>query len=58
MLLAYSQREVLPDLRAALAGAPKETQEDILAAIDAIESHNHNFFVDRDHSGMVTLTIE
>ena len=25
--------------------------------IDAIESENHNFFVDREHSGKVTLTI-
>ena len=29
------------------------TVEDALAAIDAIESRNHHYFVDRDHSGRV-----
>lgn len=59
MLLAYSQRpEVLPALKQALGVANKEAdREDLRAAIDAIESGNHNFFVNRDHSGKMTLTI-
>ena len=58
LLLAYSlRRDTLEDLRAAQAEAPKESQEDIRAAIDAIENGNSNFFVDRDHSGKVVLTV-
>jgi hypothetical protein len=59
MLLAYSQRaEALPVLREALeATEDVEGRADLLAAIDAIESGNHNFFVDREHSGKATLEI-
>lgn len=58
LLLAYSQRsEVVPDLRVALSKAPIQSHEDIYAAIDAIESKNHHYFVDREHSGQVTLNI-
>ncbi len=60
MLLAYSLRmDVLPQLRAALetlAGGPGAG--DLAAAIDAIENENHNYFVDRTHSGKIMLTIE
>jgi len=60
MLLAYSQRkDALPQLRAALetlAGGPGA--DDLAAAIDAIENENPNYFVDRTHSGNITLTIE
>lgn len=56
-LLAYSQRkDLLKNLEASLASYPS-SHEDIRAAIDAIESENHHYFVDRDHSGKVTLTI-
>jgi len=58
LLLAYSQEQgVLADLRAALLAAPASSREDITAAIDAIESRNHHYFVDRDHSGKITLNI-
>lgn len=58
-LLAYSLREdVLVDLKGALAPMGNGPEaEDVRAAIDAIESRNHNHFVDRDHSGKMTWTI-
>jgi hypothetical protein len=57
MLLAYSLRQdVLSFLKQVETNDPK-TREDIRAAIDAITSQNHHFFVDRDHSGQVTLNI-
>lgn len=53
--LAYSlSRTVLRDLNAALETAKEVEKADIRAAIDAIECQNHNFFMDRDHSGLVT----
>jgi hypothetical protein len=59
LLLAYSLRkDVLPDLEGALrtwSGRPGE--EDIRAAIDAIENQNHNYFIDRDHTGSMFLNI-
>jgi hypothetical protein len=57
MLLAYSQnREALGPLRdLAKRGVSVEDAE---AAIDAIESGNQHFFVDRTHSGMVFMNIE
>ena len=59
MLLAYSQRkDVLPTLRHALeTTTDAEGNADLLAAIDAIEHENHNFFVDRKHSGKATMEI-
>jgi hypothetical protein len=58
MLLSVSQqRTVLTDLRSALRTAAGASREDILAAIDAIESQNPNYFVDRDHSGKIQLNI-
>lgn len=59
MLLAYSQKkEVLPVLRHALeTTADAEGRADLLAAIDAIESGNHNFFVDRERTGKTTMEI-
>jgi len=60
MLLAYSQRaDALPSLRAALHSLNgRPGADDLMAAIDAIESGNHHFFVDRTHSGKMKLTIE
>ena len=60
MLLAYAQqKDALPQLRAALEARAREPgAEDLVAAIDAIEKENHNYFVDRTHSGKVMLTIE
>jgi len=59
-LLAYAQnRDALGALKLALERFPQpKDADDFLAAIDAIESGNHDFFVDRDHSGQVTLTID
>jgi len=59
LLLAWSLRE---DALESLHGAEEsfiddETLEDIRAAIDAIENQNSNYFVDRDHSGMMTLNV-
>lgn len=54
-LLAQIQRkDVLPDLRkelAALRDGPGA--DDVRAAIDAIESENRHYFLDREHTGKV-----
>lgn len=58
LLLAYSQdQKVLHELRFTLPKAPANSREHIAASIDAIESRNYHYFVDRDHSGKVTLNI-
>jgi hypothetical protein len=59
MLLAYSlRRDLLNELREQLMTAgPRSDRDDLEAAIDAIENGNANYFVDRDHSGKMTLTI-
>lgn len=59
MLLAYSQkREVVPELARLLDKIPVASRDDLLAAIDAISNQNPNFFVDRDHSGKITLNVQ
>ena len=58
-LLAFSQRtDMLPMLRARLEAVPDDSKGDLCAAIDAIESRNHNFFLDRDHSGKVAWNVD
>jgi hypothetical protein len=59
MLLAYAQREdTLPELKEVLKGLGSGAgSDDVRAAIDAIEHKNHNYFVDRKHSGKITLAI-
>lgn len=60
LLLAWSLREdALPELRKCeiIYADDDETLGDIRAAIDSIEHQNSDYFVDRDHSGMVTLKI-
>ncbi|HYC79796.1 MAG TPA: HEAT repeat domain-containing protein [Candidatus Binatia bacterium] len=54
-LLAYSQNpDALKTLRPFVASAENnKIKADIKAAIDAIESKNHNYFFDRNHSGKV-----
>jgi hypothetical protein len=42
---------------AALLNDP-ESSEDAKAAIDAIKLKDHNYFADRDHSGMVKLNVQ
>lgn len=59
LLLAWSLRE---DALESLYDAEElytddDTLEDIRAAIDAIDNQNSNYFVDRDHSGMITLNV-
>jgi len=59
MLLAWSlNKEALFTLRR-VEGAytDEESLSDIRAAIDAIENQNSNYFVDRDHTGMITLNV-
>ena len=56
--LRLAEARSAPRSKAGLGVANKEAdRENIRAAIDAIESGNHNFFVNRDHSGKMTLTI-
>jgi hypothetical protein len=53
-LLAYSLRnEALPTLSVLLKHSDHRTVADARAAIDAIKSKNHYFFMDRDHTGKV-----
>jgi hypothetical protein len=51
-ILAYSLcEEAIPELEALLRHRSRETRADAAAAIDAIKHQDHNYFVDRDHSG-------
>lgn len=50
-LLAYSLRlDALPMLDGLRNHSDKKTAEDAIAAIDAIRSRNHHYFMDRSHS--------
>src|SRR5262245_6255061 len=54
MLLANAQRpDAGPHLRQLLSHPDKKTSEDAAAAIDAIESQNPDYFVDRTHTGQI-----
>lgn len=59
MLLAYSlDRDVLPRLNQLETNAVDErTLQDMRAAIDSIENQNSDYFVDREHSGSITLRV-
>lgn len=58
-LLAYSQRiSLLDKLRDLQHTIDAETKIDLIAAIDAIESKNHKYFMDRNHSGMVMWNVD
>jgi hypothetical protein len=58
LLLAYSLRtDLLPAMRERLRAMAEPNHDDLAAAIDAIESGDHNLFVDRDHSGKLTLNV-
>lgn len=58
MLLACSLRkDIVSTLRHLSCAALGDTKADLLAAIDAIEHDNQNYFVDRDHSGLVELKV-
>lgn len=51
-LLAYSlRRDAIPFLETLLSHPTKDTAEHAAAAIDAINHQNHNYFVDRSHTG-------
>lgn len=58
MLLACSQcKELLPELLRVSNEVAADSREDVLAAVDAIEFQNQDYFVDRDHSGLITLNV-
>lgn len=58
MLLACSlRRDLVPKLLEIMSQFPADSSPDMLAALDAIEHQNQNYFVDRDHSGQITLNI-
>jgi hypothetical protein len=51
-LCAYSLRnDAIPHLQELLRHSDADTVADAKAAIDAIRSRNHHYFVDRSHSG-------
>lgn len=52
-LLAYSlRRDAIPHLKPLLKHRDKKTRDDAKAAIDAIKSQNHHYWLDRSQSGM------
>jgi hypothetical protein len=57
-ILVYSlRRDAIPPLEELLRHRNQETRADAAAAIDAIKRRNHNYWVDRDHSGNVGWTV-
>ena len=56
MLLAVSQNTKAISYLKPLLNV-SGSHEDVKAAIDAIKHKNHNYYVDRDHSGKVTLNV-
>ena len=51
-VLAYSlRRDAIPFLETLLSHPTKDTAEHAAAAIDAINHQNHNYFIDRSHTG-------
>ena len=51
-LLAYSlRRDAIPFLETLLSHPTKDTAEHAAAAIAAIKHQNHNYFIDRSHTG-------
>lgn len=51
-LLAYSlRRDAIPFLESLLDHPTKDTAKHAAAAIDAIKHQNHNYFIDRSHTG-------
>ena len=51
-VLAYSlRRDAIPFLETLLSHPAKDTAEHAAAAIDAIRHQNHNYFIDRSHTG-------
>ncbi|MFS1702833.1 HEAT repeat domain-containing protein [Alteromonas sp. AMM-1] len=57
LLLALAQKPTaLKPLEVLLSN--QDSSEDAKAAIEAIKLKNHNYFADRDHSGMVKLNVQ
>ena len=53
-LLAYSlDKTILPYLQEVAENSDEKTKSHAFAAIDAINNQNHNFFIDRNHSGSI-----
>ena len=58
-ILAYSQRrDALAPLERLLGHADGKTVADAKAAIDAIQSGNHHYFVDRENSGRMVWEVQ
>ena len=58
LLACALSRESIVDLKNLLHHSDQNTVADARAAIDAIQSKNHNFFIDRQHSGRVFLNFD
>ena len=57
-ILAFAQDdEALEHLNCHLEHKHKTTREDVAAAVDSIKCKNHNYFVDRGHTGRVFLDL-
>jgi len=56
MLLAVAQRPEAIKVLESL-GNDYDSKDDAEAAIDSIKNKNHNYFVDREHSEMITLNV-
>lgn len=51
-IIAFSQRsDALPHLNKIKDHKNSQTREDIAATIDSIQNKNHNYFLDRNHTG-------
>jgi hypothetical protein len=58
MLLAVAQRtDALPESRNLTSHCDPKTAADVLAAIEAIEKKNQDYFVDRKHTGKMHLNV-
>lgn len=58
-LLAYSQdMKLLPLLSTKLAEISPDSKDDLLAVVDAIQNQNQNYFVDRSHTGKITMKVQ
>lgn len=58
MLLACSlRRDLVEALQQIAEQGPSDARADLMAAIDAVQSQNQNYFVDRVHSGKTKLNI-
>lgn len=57
MLLAYAQKNEAIQFLEKVYKQFKDSEEDALAAIDAIRCQNQHYFLDRNHSGKIKMNI-